>query len=58
MLIASAVAAAVVLTVVAAYFLTLLTVYDQLDRELVEAMATMHAKLAPKVPGLMWDDAE
>lgn len=28
------------------------------DREIVEAMATMHAKLAPKVPGLMWDDAE
>ena len=28
------------------------------DRELVEAMATMHAKLAPKVPGLMWDEAE
>lgn len=28
------------------------------DRELVEAMATMHAKLAPKVPKLMWDEAE
>ncbi len=28
------------------------------DRELAEAMATMHAKLAPRVPKLLWEDAE
>ena len=45
-LIASAVAAAVAVTGVAAYTLTLLTVYDQLDRELVQVASITSGVLA------------
>ncbi len=57
MLIASAVAAAVVLTVVAAYFLTLLTVYDQLDRELVEVASITSGWLSEDLENMGGIDA-
>ncbi len=45
LLIASAVAGAVATTAVAAYFLTLLTVYDQLDNELVDVASIFSGRL-------------
>lgn len=29
-----------------------------IDKDLAQAMATMHAKMAPKLPTLLWEDEE
>ena len=51
-LIASAVAAAVAVTGISAYFLTLLTVYDQLDNELIEVASITSGVLAEDLENL------
>ncbi|MFV0452946.1 MAG: ATP-binding protein [Propioniciclava sp.] len=57
LLIASAVAAAVAITGIAAYFLTLLTVYDQLDAELVEVANITSSRVAEDLENMGGIDA-
>ncbi|MFV0405629.1 MAG: sensor histidine kinase [Propioniciclava sp.] len=57
LLIASAVAAAVAITGIAAYFLTLLTVYSQLDNELVEVANLTSVRVAEDLENMGGIDA-
>jgi len=57
LLIATAVGAAVAVTGIAAYFLTLLTVYDQLDNELVEVAAITSGWLSEDLENMGGIDA-
>ena len=57
LLIASAVAAAVAVTGIAAYFLTLLVVYDQLDNELVGAASIYAGSLSEDLESMGGIDA-